>query len=168
MQRRVLVSQHTDMYEHTQSYVHNELSDTRISLCSVMNWTGLCVKGKERKSMMISECQCYITACVSVHVCVYVCEKSFCLMKFAGDLEISPICGILWSSISHPSLSLSLSFPSQIWSWGRLVQLRCLCTGKNVKDVLSLSKMLLKLFCAFPKTSRLSGFSISVYVMYMC
>ena len=48
----------------------------------------------EKKSMMMSKCQLYIT----VEVCVCLCAlhvKNLCLMKIAGDLEISPICGIL-------------------------------------------------------------------------
>lgn len=156
------LSHSTQTLENTHSYVCNELSDKVISSCSVMNWTSLCVKRKERRSMMISECQCYIT------MCVYVCEKSLCLMKFGGDLEISPICGILWSSISHLSLSLSFS-PPQIWSWERLVQLRCLCTGENAQGVLLLSEMLKSVcrICSFYKNLETPR-SLDLSLCYVC
>lgn len=39
---------------------------------------------------------------VTVKVCVFVCVlhvRCLCLMRIAGDPEISPICGILWSSL---------------------------------------------------------------------
>lgn len=52
----------------------------------------------------------------SLRVCVadlcVVDLRSLCLMKIAGDLEISPICGILWSSLL---LSLCRSDRGGFW-----------------------------------------------------
>lgn len=81
--------------------------------------------------------------CTAVRVCASgLCAcvlnvRSLCLMKFAGDLKISPICCVLWSSFisvssfSPPFFSLSFRFSlrrSDRWSlwcwWGVSVQVR--------------------------------------------
>lgn len=62
--------------------------------------TSITLVGKKRE---FSESQRIIT------VCVCMCIGSLCLVKIAEDVEISPICGILWRSLFTISISLSLS-----------------------------------------------------------
>lgn len=104
MQRGIPVSQraHTQTYGHTQTCTVNSQTLAHVVF---MNWVwAMC----ERSSMVISACQGYINVCVCL--CMRVLNvRSLCLMKIAGDPEISPICGILWSFLFPISLPLFLS-----------------------------------------------------------